>query len=95
MKYSIQVELALRDDGYLVGDNLTGADFMMCFPLYLADQAGFFPTRPKIRAYVQRLLDRPAFKAAIQDTEDLLETLFLDPELKSFRVPEAQDEFWK
>lgn len=95
IKYSYQLELALRDTGYAVGDDLTAADFMLCFPLYLADLAGWFGTRPKIRAYVQRLLDRPAFRAAVKDTEECLETLFVEPEFKSFRVPEAEVEMWK
>lgn len=95
IKYSYQLELALRDSGYAVGDDLTAADFMLCFPLYLADLAGWFGTRPKIRAYVQRLLDRPAFRSAVEDTEECLETLFVEPEFVSFRVPEAEVEMWK
>lgn len=95
IKYSLQLELALRDTGYAVGDELTGADFMLSFPIYLANEAGWFKTRPKIRAYLQRLMDRPAFQHAISDTVEFTETLFSDPDAKSFREYEDAVEMWK
>ncbi|MFY9328151.1 MAG: glutathione S-transferase family protein [Georgfuchsia sp.] len=68
IKYSIALENALRDDGFMVGDSLTGADFMLSFPLFLANMGGWFKTRPRIRAYVGRFSSRPAFQTAIADT---------------------------
>jgi glutathione S-transferase len=94
IKYSLQLELALRETGFVVGDDLTAADFMLSFPIYLADKAGWFTSRPKIRAYIQRILARPAFQAAIADTEESLVTLF-DPTAKSWRDYEHSVEMWK
>lgn len=95
IKYSLQLELALRDTGFVVGDELTAADFMLSFPLYLADKAGWFTTRPKIRAYMERILARPAFQEAIGDTEESLITLFSDPNAKSWRDYESAVEMWQ
>ena len=94
VKYSYQAEIALRDTGYMVGDDLTGADFMLCFPLYLGNMARFFETRPKIQAYVQRIAERPAFQVAIADTLEALKTLFT-PDAQSFRVHEETVTIWK
>lgn len=95
IKYSLQLELALRDTGYAVGDDLTGADFMLCFPVLFGDYAGFFEKRPKIRAYLKRLLARPAFARAVDASMENLKTLFINPEFKSFREPEALVDIWK
>lgn len=90
IKYSVQVEDALRDDGYMVGDDLTAADFMLCFPLYLGNLANFFESRPKIRAYVERFSSRPAFKTALADTMAFLQKMATEkPEFQSFRATEA------
>lgn len=93
IKYSYQAEIALRDTGYMVGDDLTGADFMLCFPFFLGNMGGFFKTRPKIQAYVQRIADRPAYQAAIADTMECLKTLFT-PDARSFRVHEESITIW-
>lgn len=95
IKYSLQLELALRDTGYAVGDDLTAADFMLSFPIYLANNAGWFKTRPKIQAYLKRITDRPAWKTAISDTEEFTSTLFDDPNAKSWRDFEDVVEIWK
>ena len=75
IKYSILLEKALRDDGFVVGDSLTGADFMLSFPLFLANLSGWFETRPRIRAYVERFSSRPAFQTAIADTFAFLQKM--------------------
>jgi glutathione S-transferase len=93
IKYSYQAEVALRDTGFMVGDDLTGADFMLCFPLYLGNMARFFDTRPKIQAYVKRIAERPAFQLAIADTHECLKTLFT-PDARSFRVHEDGVTVW-
>jgi glutathione S-transferase len=56
-----------------MGDRLTGADFMLSFPLYLAWIENWFDGLPKIKAYVERLLARPAFANAIADTAMVVE----------------------
>jgi len=93
IKYSYQAELALRDTGYMVGDDLTGADFMLCFPFFLGNMGGFFKTRPKIQAYVQRIAERPAYQTALADTMEALKTLFT-PDARSFRVHEETVTIW-
>lgn len=72
IKYAGMLEGALRHDGFTVGDSLTGADFMLCFPLFLAELRGWFETRPKISAYVGRIVALPAFQVAIADTMEYL-----------------------
>lgn len=90
IKYSIQLEDALRDGGFMVGDGLTAADFMLSFPLFLGDKSKFFESRPKIRAYVQRISSRPAFQVAIADTMTFLKKMAGEaPEFLSFRETEA------
>ncbi len=91
IRYATMVERALRDDGFMVGNELTGADFMLSHPLFLANLENWFADLPKIRAYVDRFAARPAFKAAIEDT--MLELgKFADPSQKfmSFRSFEPE-----
>jgi len=68
LRYARMLEDALREDGFAVGDGLTGADFMLCFPLFLANASGWFKELPRIKAYVKRFSARPAFQDAIADT---------------------------
>lgn len=51
---------------FFVGDRLTGADFMMLFPLeaMVANKPGAMPTH--IVAYVNRMQQRPAYQKALQ-----------------------------
>jgi glutathione S-transferase len=70
----------------VVGDTLTGADFMLSFPVYTANVAGWFETLPKIRAYAARLAARPAFQQAIEDFAPYVEKMFGAPAaFESFR----------
>jgi len=66
--YLHMLEDALGDDGYVVGKNLTGADFMLWFPLYLAGRDGWLVDDPKVSSYIARIASLPNFKAAIADT---------------------------
>ena len=68
VRYAQMLEGALREDGFVVGDELTGADFMLSFPLFLANLSGWFNAAPKISSYVARFSARPAFQDAIADT---------------------------
>jgi glutathione S-transferase len=89
LKYSGMLVSALRDSGFIVGPDLTGADFMLCFPLFLANLYGWFAEMPKISAYVERFSARPAFKNAIADTLTALQQMrSTEPEFVSFRATE-------
>ncbi|MCK8683276.1 glutathione S-transferase family protein [Pseudomonas umsongensis] len=70
--YLGMLEQALGDDGYMVGDDLTGADFMLCFPLYLASLEGWLVNHPKTRAYIERIACRPKFAPVIADTVEVV-----------------------
>lgn len=90
LRYAAMLEAALRDDGWMVGDELSGADFMLCFPLCLANLYGWFETLPKIRAYVDRMNARPAFAAIMAETMQYLGKMRSGPPLfASFRETEA------
>jgi glutathione S-transferase len=89
IRYAGMLEGALRKDGYIVGDGLTGADFMLSFPLFLANLGGWFENLPKIRAYVERFSAMPAFQAAIADTMTWLQQMMADSAPRpSFRCAE-------
>jgi glutathione S-transferase len=78
IRYAGMLESALRQDGFIVGNGLTGADFMLSFPLYMAQMSDWFETLPKIRGYVERFSDRPAFQAAIADTLECLREMHVN-----------------
>ena len=90
IKYAGLLERALGDSGFAVGSDLTAADFMLCFPLYLANFGDWFKQLPKIKAYIGRFSSRPAFQKALTDTHERLQTLMKEkPEFPSFRSTEA------
>lgn len=90
IRYAGALNAALRDDGFMVGDDLTGADFMLSFPLYLANMGGWFKELPRISAYLSRIMARPAFEAAVADTlARLIRIRNETPEFPSFRSTEA------
>lgn len=65
------LEAALGDNGFVVGA-LSGADFMLSFPLFFASQDGWLQGLPKTASYFRRIQARPAFASAVDDTEKLL-----------------------
>lgn len=91
IRYAGALEKALREDGFMVGDTLSGADFMLCYPLFLAHKEGWFEQLPKIRGYISRITSRPAFQDAIADTMARLMTLREQrgtlPSWRSFEPP--------
>lgn len=90
IRYAGMLESALRDDGWIVGDELTGADFMLSFPLYLAHMLGWFEALPRTAAYVGRIAARPGFGRAIADTLEFLGAMRTQtPSFPSFRSTEA------
>jgi glutathione S-transferase len=58
-------EKALEGRDYLVGNEFTAADIMMGFTLFAATATGILDDRhPRLRAYLARLGERPAFQKA-------------------------------
>lgn len=91
IRYAGMLESVLRDDGWVVGDELTGADFMLCFPLFLANLEGWFEGLPKTRAYIERFSARAPFQEAMADTFQTLQLMAATPPaLQSFRCNEPE-----
>ena len=59
------VEAELGKSQWFVGDQLTGADFQMSFPLEAASARAGGAQRPRIKAFVERIQSRPAYRRAI------------------------------
>jgi glutathione S-transferase len=65
------VERELGDNQYLLGDEFSGADIMMGYPLQSATWFGVLTDRyPRLHAYYARLAARPAFRRALEFTPD-------------------------
>ena len=61
------IEAELGKSTWLAGEELTGADIMMSFPLEAAKQrAGLDASHPKMLGYIQRIHARPAYKRALK-----------------------------
>ena len=61
----VESELASRP--WFAGDEMTGADIMMSFPLEAArGRAGLGPSRPHTIAWLARIHARPAYQAALE-----------------------------
>lgn len=61
------IEAELGRSTWLAGDELTGADIMMSFPLEAAKQrAGLDASHPRMLAFVERIHARPAYKRALE-----------------------------
>jgi glutathione S-transferase len=54
----------LEKSAYFAGDELTGADIMMSFPLEVAQVRGDLP--PLLKGYLAAIQDRPAYKRALE-----------------------------
>jgi glutathione S-transferase len=70
----LEEQLATSPGGgdWFCGQNLTGADIMMIFPLEAGQgRAGIKPEKfPKLSAWIKRVHDRPAYQSAIKKIED-------------------------
>jgi len=59
-------DTALQSSRYIMGPEFTAADIMLGYSLSLAEHLGLVDERhPNVRAYLARLLDRPAFREAL------------------------------
>jgi glutathione S-transferase len=57
----------LRRSMWFTGEEFTAADIQMSFPLETARQrAGLDRTRPRLWAFLERILQRPAYRAALE-----------------------------
>lgn len=57
---------ALKDRAYLVGQELTGADIQVAFVLEAADASGLLKDYPALKAWLDRLQARPAYRRAVE-----------------------------
>lgn len=66
-----QIEARLNEVPYFAGNGLTAADILMLFPL--TTMRAFAPrdltSYPNIRAYLQRISERPAFQRAMEKAD--------------------------
>ena len=60
----IEAELARGD--FMAGNELTGADIMLSFPLEAAGSRGGLGDRPRIKAWLARIHARPAYTRALE-----------------------------
>ncbi len=61
------VESVLKQRQWFAGDDMTGADIMMSFPLEAARaRAGLDRSRPKTIAWLTKIQSRPAYKRALK-----------------------------
>jgi glutathione S-transferase len=61
------LEAELARSTWFVGEQFTGADIMMSFPLQAAAQrAGLDASRPKLWEFLQRVHARPAYRRALE-----------------------------
>jgi glutathione S-transferase len=61
------LEGELAKSTWFAGEQFTGADVMMSFPLEAATQrAGLDASRPKLSDFLQRIHSRPAYRRALE-----------------------------
>lgn len=60
------VEQGLGDQQWILGDRFSAADITLVFALFIADHLGYVTAdTPRLRAYLDRAMARPAFQRAI------------------------------
>ena len=60
------IDEALAGRQFIVGDDLTGADFQVTFVLESAASNGKLENYPRLKAYAARMQARPAYRRAIE-----------------------------
>ena len=65
-KHLAYVNSQMTGKSYFMGDDLTGADIMMSFPLEVAKVQGVLGPFEALTAYVDRIHARPAFKRSLE-----------------------------
>ena len=56
----------LGDNDYILGDQFSGADFGICYVVSMGERLGLLGDYPKLQAYMQRCMNRPAFLKAVE-----------------------------
>ncbi len=60
------VETSLGQQQWILGDAFSAADIMLVFGLMIADHLGYITdATPRVRAYLDRAMARPAFQRAV------------------------------
>ena len=62
-----EVQAALGDRDWLVGDSFTVADLIMAGVLLIADRMELLAKWPGLKAYIDRATDRPAYREAVAE----------------------------
>ncbi|MBO6633628.1 glutathione S-transferase [Parvibaculum sp.] len=60
------MESAIGNRNFFVGNDLTGADIQLTFPLEAAKSLGLLAPFPKLNDYLTRMHERPAYKRGIE-----------------------------
>ncbi len=60
------MEQELADGGWFAGDELSGADFLMSFPVEAAASRVDFAPYPRLRTFLDRIHARPAYQRALE-----------------------------
>jgi len=61
------LENQIGESGWFAGDQLSGADIQMSFPLEAAaSRGGLDASRPRLMAFLKRIHARPAYRAALE-----------------------------
>lgn len=56
----------LGENDYILGDDFSGADFGICYVVSMGERLGLLGDYPKLQAYMQRCMNRPAFLRAVE-----------------------------
>ncbi len=64
------MEQQLRPSGHFILDDLSAADIMLSFPAEIAVHQGKSDNLPKLKAFVERIQARPAYRRALEKGGD-------------------------
>jgi len=56
----------LGDNDYILGSQLSGADFGICYMVSMAQRLGLLDPYPSLQKYAERCMARPAFRRAVE-----------------------------
>jgi len=56
----------LGSNDYILGNEFSGADFGICYVVSMGERLGQLEAYPKLQAYMQRCMSRPAFQRAVE-----------------------------
>lgn len=56
----------LGGNDYILGNQFSGADFGICYVVSMGERLGQLGDYPKLQAYMQRCMSRPAFQRAVE-----------------------------